>query len=188
MPASDQTDLRLNGQRAGEGPLPADYLEPHWCAACTASRQEKSIARQMAERNLEHLLPLYRTVHRWKDRNKELELPLFPGYVFVHITLKDRLRVLTLPGVTRFVGFNGRPAVIPDCEIRTLCEALAGGSHAEPHPYLKVGRRARICRGPMAGIEGVLIRKKGKLRFVLSVDLITSSVAVEVEEADIGPV
>ena len=112
---------------------------------------------------------------------------LFPGYVFVHLDLKDRLRVLQVPSVVRFVSFNGHPAPLPDSEIEALNSGLAGGVRAEPHPYLKVGRRVRVKHGPLAGAQGILVRRKDKFRVVLSIDLIMRSVAVEVDEADVEP-
>src|SRR5579885_650192 len=98
-----------------------------WYAAYTCSRHEKRVAQQLEERGISHFLPLYRSVRRWKDRRKELELVLFPGYVFVHIDLKDRLRILQLPSVVRFVSFNGQPAALQDNEIELLSKGLASG-------------------------------------------------------------
>jgi transcription antitermination factor NusG len=143
---------------------------------------------QLQERRISCFLPVYRSLRRWKDRRKELELVLFPGYVFVHLDLRDRLRVLQLPGVVRFVSFNGHPAPLPDAEIEILSKGLASGIRAEPHPYLKVGNRVRVRSGPLAGAEGILARRKDKFRVVLSIDLIMRSVAVEVDEADIEPI
>ena len=151
------------------------------------SRHEKQVARQLEERRVSCFLPVYRSVRRWKDRRKELELVLFPGYVFVHLDLKDRLRVLQVPSVVRFVSFSGYPAPLPDSEIEALTNGLAGGVRAEPHPYLKVGRRVRVKYGPLAGAQGILVRRKDKFRVVLSIDLIMRSVAVEVDEADVEP-
>ncbi len=112
---------------------------------------------------------------------------LFPGYVFVHLDLKDRLRVLQIPSVARFVSFNGQPAALPDAEIEVLINGLAKGVRAEPHPYLKVGHRVRVKHGPLAGTQGILVRRKDKFRVVLSIDLIMRSVAVEVDESDVEP-
>jgi transcription antitermination factor NusG len=165
--------------------LPLSYSESCWYAAYTLPRHEKCVARQLEERELESFLPLYRSVHRWKDRRKEVELPLFPGYVFVRIALNDRLRVLQLPSVVQFVSFNGRPAPLLESEIGALRSGLSVGVCLEPYPYLRTGRRVRIRSGPMAGFEGILTRKKDKFRLVLSVDLIMRSVAVEVDSADI---
>ena len=89
----------------------------------------------------EHFLPLYESVRRWKDRRKRLAFPLFPGYLFVRISLQERLRVLLTPGVVRLVGFDNRPAALPDEEIEALRSVMVHGIHSEPHPYLRVGRR-----------------------------------------------
>jgi len=169
------------------GPQPTEARQSHWYAAHVCSRHEKQVARQLQERRVSCFLPVYRSVRRWKDRRKELDLVLFPGYVFVHLDLKDRLRVLQVPSVVRFVSFNGYPAPLPDDEIEALINGLAKGVRAEPHPYLKVGHRVRVKYGPLAGTQGVLVRRKDKFRIVLSIDLIMRSVAVEVDEADVEP-
>ena len=161
--------------------LPSEYYVARWYAAYTSANHEKGVAKQLDERSVEHSLLLYESVRRWKDRRVKLQLPLFPGYVFVRLALRDRLQVLQVPGVVRLVGFNGAPTPLPDEEIESLRLALAEGLRAEPHPYLKVGRRVRITRGPLAGREGVLKRWKGDLRVVLSTELIQRSISVEVD-------
>lgn len=172
----------------GNPRAPVEMLHPvHWYAVYVCSRHEKQVLTQLQERSISCFLPVYRSMRRWKDRRKELELVLFPGYVFVHIDLKDRLRVLQLPSVVRFVSFYGHPAPLPDTDIEILSKGLASGIRAEPHPYLKVGHRARVRSGPLAGAQGILMRRKDKFRVVLSIDLIMRSVAVEVDEADIEP-
>jgi transcription antitermination factor NusG len=145
------------------------------------------VAEQIERCRISCFLPLYRSVRRWKDRRKELELALFPGYVFVRIALKDRLRVLQLPGVVRFVSFNGYPVPVPDGEMESLMNGLRSGVRLEPHPYLTVGRRVRVRCGPLARTQGILVRRKDKFRVVLSLDLIMRSVGVEVDESDIEP-
>lgn len=159
--------------------------EVNWYVLYTCPRHEKRIAEEMERRRISCFLPLYRSVRRWKDRRKELELALFPSYVFVQIALRDKLRVLELPGVVHFVTFAGRPAALPDREIESLRNGLAGGMH--PHPYLKIGRRVRVRSGPLSGAQGILVRRKDKFRLVLSIDLIMRSVAVEVDESDVEP-
>jgi transcription antitermination factor NusG len=134
---------------------------------------------------VEHFLPLYESMRRWKDRRVKLQLPLFPGYVFVRLSLCDRLKVLQVPGVARLVGFNGQPAVLPDREIEALRSSTLVPLGAKPHPYLTVGRRVRIQRGILAGVEGILIRRKNALRVVLSIDPIMRSVSVEVDASDL---
>jgi len=164
----------------------ADPLyDPRWYAVYTCARHEKRVAEQLGERRVECFLPLYDAVHRWKDRRVHVQLPLFPGYIFVHMPLRERLRVLELPSVVRIVGFNGEPTALPEQEIVSLRDGLASQLRAEPHPYLKVGRRVRVRRGPLAGRDGILLRKKDKLRLILSIDLIQRAMAVEVDAADV---
>ena len=158
-----------------------------WYAAYTCANHEKRVAEQLAGRLVEHFLPLYSSVRLWKDRRVQLQLPLLPGYVFVRIALPDRLQVLEVPSVTRLVGFGGHPAALPETEIAALRAGLESGISAVPHPYLTVGRRVRVIAGPLAGWEGVLVRKKSALRFVISIDLIQRSVAVDCEAANIVP-
>jgi transcription antitermination factor NusG len=167
--------------------LSTGYHEPRWYAAYTSANHEKRVAAQLGVRQVECFLPLYASVRRWKDRRVRLELPLFPGYVFVRLALPDRLRVLQVPGVARLVGFNGLPSPLPDSEIEALKAGLASGVRAEPHPYLTVGRRVRVKAGPLAGAEGVLARKKNGTRFVISLDLIMRSVTVDVDALELEP-
>ena len=143
------------------------------------------MAKQIEERHISCFLPLYRSVRRWKDRRKELELALFPGYVFVRIALQDKLRVLQVPGAVRLVTFNGHPAPLPEREIECLRNRQSSCGTIEPHPYLCVGRRVRVRSGPLQGLEGIIKRSKDKCRVVLSLDLIMRSVAVEIDEADV---
>lgn len=175
------------GNASPSAPIEYGDAASNWYALYTCSRHEKSVAEQIKQRHISCFLPLYRSVRRWKDRRKELELALFPGYVFVHIALQDRLRVLQLNGVVRFVSFNGHPVPVPDLEMESLMNGLSSGCRLEPHPYLTVGRRVRVTAGPLARTEGILVRRKDKLRVVLSLDLIMRSVSVEVDESDIEP-
>jgi len=185
----------MNLEEASRNAAPASQAEGatdlnghdlNWYALYTCPRHEKCVAQQIEERSISCFLPLYRSIRRWKDRRKELELALFPGYVFVRLALKDRLRVLQLPSAVRLVSFNGQPAVLPEAEIDQLRERLARG-RVEPHPYLRVGRRVRVCGGPMQGLEGIIVRRKDRCRVVFSLDLIMRSVAVEVDERDVEP-
>jgi transcription antitermination factor NusG len=112
-------------------------------------------------------------------------MPLFPGYVFVHLALRERLRVLQVPGVARLVGFDGHPVAVPEEEVTRIREFLERGLRAEPHPYLTVGRRVRLRSGPLAGTEGFLLRRKGNFRVVVSMELIQRAVAVDVDVADV---
>jgi transcription antitermination factor NusG len=165
--------------------LAVDCLQKCWYVAHTRSNHEKRVAEQLDRRAVEHFLPLYQSVRKWADRRKRLEIPLFPGYIFVRLPLQERLRVLEIPSVARLVGFDNLPTTLPDNEVEMLRNGLTGQLRAVPHPYLKVGRRVRIIRGPLENREGILLRNKGDFRVVLSVDLIMRSVAVEVGAEDI---
>ncbi|MGE5205050.1 MAG: transcription termination/antitermination protein NusG [Chlamydiota bacterium] len=173
--------------------LEADLLRPclaerpQWYVLHTLANHEKRVAQHMQQLEIEHFLPLYRSVRRWSDRKKELQLPLFAGYVFVHTRLRERLRILQAPGVVQLVSFQGKPAAVAETEIEFLRGTLRGGVCVEPYPYLKLGRRVRVHSGPLAGIEGFLADRKGRLRVVLSLDLIQRSIAAEVAADEIEP-
>ena len=156
-----------------------------WYAAYTASRHEKTVAEHLRQRGVECFLPLYETVHRWKNGRHSVQLPLFPSYVFVRMEVRDRLRVLQVPGLVQLVTFQGAPAVLPDSEIKTLRSALASGVLAQPYRYLSVGSRVEICRGPLQGLRGILLRHQGQFRVVLSVEMIMRSIVVEVDASDV---
>jgi transcription antitermination factor NusG len=159
--------------------------EFQWAAAYTVARHEKAVARQLQERGIAHFLPLYRGWHRWKDRRKLVELALFPSYVFVRILATNRLRVLQVSGVVNLVTFNGQLAALPEQEINALRNGLENQIYAEPCPYLRVGKRVRVVRGPLIGAEGILARKKDKYRVVISMEVLMRSVAVEVDAGDL---
>lgn len=161
---------------------------PRWFAAYTRANHERTAADHLAQRAIAHFVPTYESVRVWKDRKKRLDLPLFPGYVFVRVPLEEKLRVLVVPGIVRLVGFDGRPLPVPDDEIATLRTVVEHKLKAEPHPYLVVGRKVRIVRGALEGMEGILIRKKGRLRVLVSVNLIRQSAMIEVNAHDVEPI
>jgi transcription antitermination factor NusG len=171
---------------SGAAGLPAVWAEPHWYAAYTCANHEKRVAAELGMREVEHFLPQYSSVRRWKDRRVQLELPLFPGYLFVRLALRDRLRVVQIPSVVRLVGFNGSPTPMPEEDMNRIREFLGQGFRPEPHPYLRVGKRARVVRGPLTGMEGIIVRRKNRSRLVLSFDLIQRSMAVETDEGDLA--
>ena len=165
----------------------ADTL-PRWFAVYTTPRHEKHVSEILAERQIETFLPLYRANRQWKKSSPVvLDLPLFPTYVFVRIARQARGVVLGTPGVLSIVGSSKESWPLPDFEIDALRSGLLERK-IEPHPYLIMGERVRIMAGLMAGVEGVLVRKKSDLRVVLSLDTIMRSVAVEVNADDIEPV
>jgi transcription antitermination factor NusG len=159
-----------------------------WYAGYTVSRHEKRVAEHFAQRGVEHFLPLYETIHRWNNGRHRVQLPLFPGYIFVRIALQDRVRVLEVPGFVRLVGFNSLPVPLPEADINSMKEALTRGVLAKPYPYLTVGTRVEIRNGPLQGMNGILLRRQNKCRVVISVDLIMRSMAVEVEASDVVPI
>lgn len=167
--------------------LPSSYSESLWYAVFTSANHEKRVAEQLAHRSVEHFLPLYQSARRWKDRRIQLQLPLFHGYVFVRLALRDRLQVLQVPGVARLVGFSGTPTPLPQEEIDALRATFASGFRAEPHPYLTMGRQVRVKAGPLAGISGILVKRKNRARFVISVELIQRAMALEIDEVDLEP-
>ena len=166
--------------------------QPDWYAIYTRPSHEKSVVKHFAAREIECYLPSYRTTRRWKNRCKvELELPLFPSYVFARFPWCRHVNVLEVPSVVSIVG-NGREALpLRHSEIQSLRAGL-DLRRAEPHPNLQIGERARIARGPLEGLEGIVVRRSNGLRVVLSLQQIIRSVAaemrsvaVEVEECDL---
>ena len=151
-----------------------------WYAVYTSPRHEKSAARQIQSRLIENFLPLYRASRSLHGRRSRFEYPLFPGYLFAHISRGERLAVLTSPGVIRLVGTAGHPTPIPDQEIEALRKLLT--SHrAEPVAYMTRGKRVRFADGPWSGLEGTVARTKAGARVVVSIDLIMRSISVEVD-------
>lgn len=155
-----------------------------WYAAYTRCRHEKQVVNMLDARGVEHYLPLYECVHTWKDRRARVQLPLFPGYVFVHILLADRMRVLTAPGVIRLVG-NPAPAPLPLFELEAIRNYISQRLPAEPFPYITQGKRVRIKAGPLEGLEGIVVRRKSACRVIINLDLIMRSMAVEVAMSDL---
>jgi transcription antitermination factor NusG len=160
----------------------------NWFAVFTAPRHEKRVEEHFRVREIESFLPLCRMRRQWKDGSKGiLQLPLFPNYVFVRIGCGGRLPVLTIPGVRSIVGGGRETMSVPDSYIHFLQEGLQQGK-IEPHPYLTSGTKVRIRSGVMAGMEGIVLRKKNDFRVVLTLEMIMKSVKVEVELDDIEPV
>lgn len=167
--------------------VPRAFLQPNWYAAQVGVNQEKQVTGRLQDKRIESFLPLYKQVRRRTDRKVVLEMPLFPGYVFVRIALRDRLKVQGDPRVVRMVGFGPTPVAIPDQDIDILRVGLVQGQ-VVPHPYLQVGRRVRVVAGPFDGLEGILVRRKSSLRIVVSIHTILRSFTVEVDESQIEPI
>jgi transcription antitermination factor NusG len=163
----------------------SSHESPQWFALCTLPRHEKRVAELMAERQLDVFLPLYQQERHWKKRSPvTLDLPLFPTYLFTRISNSQRGSVLSIPGVVSIVGNSRQAFPIPDAEIEGLRTSV-GMPSIEPHPYLAVGERVRVKNGPLAGYEGLLLRRKNVFRVVISVELIQQSISVEVDESDL---
>ena len=159
-----------------------------WFAAYTTPRHEKHAAEMLTERGIETFLPLYRIARQWKKSCPVvLELPLFPTYIFVRVPRQARGAVLRTPGVLSIVGSPKEAWALPDVEIEALRRGMQTRK-VEPHPYLKVGEKVRVKSGVMAGVEGILIRKKNEFRVVLTLDAIMQSVSVEVDADDLESV
>jgi transcription antitermination factor NusG len=160
---------------------------PNWYVAYTRANHERRVANQLAERGVENFLPQYESVRKWKDRKVRLQMPLFPGYLFVHIALQNRLKVLQVPGVACLVGFAGRPVAVAEEEFARIRGILNQGFAAEPHPYLQAGRRVRVHSGPFEGVKGIVVRRKNRSRLVISLELIQRAMSVDVEETCLEP-
>ena len=158
-------------------------IRSHWYVAYTLPRHEKSVADHLIQRDVETYLPLYSSVRKWNRRYAEVELPLFPGYVFVKMAITDKVRVLAHPGVIRLIGFNGNAVAIPDGEVEKLKSLLAVWK-AEPYPFLTAGRQVRIKSGPFASLEGRIIRRKGKMRLIVSLEPIERAILLEMDAAE----
>lgn len=156
-----------------------------WYALYTRHQHEKVVAHQLSNKGFEVFLPLYTVGHQWKDRRKQLSLPLFPCYVFLRSSWKHRVEVLRTSGVCQFVGFSGMPAEIPDDEIEMVRRAIDSSLRIEPHPFLQCGDRVRVTSGPLVGYEGVLLRQKNLCRLILSIELLSKSVAVEMDASKV---
>jgi transcription antitermination factor NusG len=159
-----------------------------WFALYTICRHEKRVAQHLSQREIEFYLPLYRSERKWGNGSRvTLELPLFPGYLFVRVRRSERVSVLSVPGVLAvLVGASGELAALPDSMIDTLRSGLELRV-AEPHPFLTVGQQVRIRSGALAGMEGIVVRKKNKFRVVLTLQHMMRSIAVEVDGKDIEP-
>jgi transcription antitermination factor NusG len=154
-----------------------------WFALQVRARYEQGVADHLDGKGYELFLPLYKCRKRWSDRIKEVEAPLFPGYLFCRLNPQDRLPILKTPGVIQVVGSNRTPTAVDEHEIEAIQAMVASGIPNQPWPFLAAGDRVRIESGPLSGLEGILIEFKGNHRLVLSVTLLQRSVAVEIDSA-----
>jgi transcription antitermination factor NusG len=167
--------------------LPFNINHPHWFVLYVRANQEKKTALRLTNNGIEHFLPSYRSVRQWKDRRVTLEMPLFPGYVFVHLPYLDRLKVLTLPNVVEIIGTKNTPAIVSPEEIECIKKSVAFGN-ATPHPAFVEGQRVVITSGVLHGMQGTLLRQQNNTRVVISIDSIARSFAVDVDISCLKPI
>jgi transcription elongation factor/antiterminator RfaH len=158
-----------------------------WYALYTRPRHERQVHDELLGHRIETFLPLYKVRRRWSDRYKTVEEPLFKNYLFVNLSMERYYDTLRPYGAVSFVTCDGRPAEIPAHEVEAIRVLVESELPFNPHPYLKAGRKVRVTTGPLEGCEGVLLRKKGLARLVLSVHLLQQSVIAEVDAASVEP-
>lgn len=159
-----------------------------WYALRTKSRHEKLVRDQLDRQGIEPLLPTVKRLSQWKDRKKEIEVPLFSGYCFVRFGQGEKLPVQKVTGVVEIVGSGNRPEPIPDDEIDALRRLMTSVLPYDPHPYLHEGMKVEVIRGPLRGVYGILLRKEKRHRLVIGVHLIQQAAAVEINVNDVVPV
>jgi transcription antitermination factor NusG len=157
--------------------------QPHWYALHTRARHEKAIEHRLREQGMETFVPTTFEIHRWSDRKKKIEVPLFSCYVFVRCTLSsdDRTRVHRVESVHGFVGSRGTSLPIPDEEIEGIQKVLTQTPSCRSYPFLKVGQRVRVRGGAMDGVEGVFVSENGDNSLVISINAIQRSIAVRID-------
>jgi transcription termination/antitermination protein NusG len=173
-----------------EKPGDRRLVKPEWYALYTRSRFEKKMLSELTDRSIEVFLPMREILSRWKDRKKRIWIPLFPGYIFVNHadTPENRFRILNIPGAVRFVGLEGHANPIPEEQIQDVRRFLESSIAIDSYPYMPVGTRVEVIAGPLKGIQGILVEKRGRFRFVIQVDLIRQAVSVEIDASDVRPV
>ena len=161
--------------------------EQSWYALHTYPRHEKRVAAELANKGIQTYLPLITRVHQWSDRRRQVELPLFPCYTFVRITpsTEERVRVLRTGGVISLVGGTKEGVPIPENQIDDLRTLVTNRIPFDPYPFLKIGQRVRVCGGSLNGLEGILIRRDGKRRLVMSVESIERSLSICIEGLEV---
>ena len=168
-------------EAADEGSEQRKAVRYPWFALQVRTRHEAGVAGHLNGKGYEWFLPIYKSRRRWSDRMKEIEAPLFPGYLFCRFNPHDRLPILKTPGVTQIVGYNHVPIAVDEAEISAIRALVASGIPNHPCSFLTVGNRVRIEEGALRGMEGILMELKGKRRLVLSITLLQRSVAVEID-------
>lgn len=159
----------------------------HWYALRTKSRHEKLVRDQLDKQGIEPLLPTVKRLSQWKDRKKEIEVPLFSGYCFVRFSQLEKTPVQKIMGVVEIVGSGSRPEPIPEQEIDALRRLMTSVLPYDPHPYLHEGMKVEVVRGPLQGAHGILLRKEKRHRLVIGVRVIQQAAVVEIDVNDVVP-
>ena len=178
----------IPGQTAQLVDLHHGLLGLPWFAVRVRSNYEKVTELHLKDRGYERFAPSYRVEAQWSDRKKEVDRVLFPGYVFCRLDPNNRLPVLSAPGVVGLVGCGKIPVPIPNEEIERIQRLVESGLLVKPWPFLELGQTVLIERGPLTGMEGILVEEKGEYRLVLSINLLRRSVAAEVDRGWVRPV
>jgi transcription antitermination factor NusG len=165
-----------------------ETLVSHWYAVYVRSRHEKVAEEILKGKGFEAFSPFYRIRRKKADRTKDIDLPLFPGYVFCHFDPFHRLPVLTTFGVVRIVGPRNEPEAIDESEINCIQTIVRSDRPVQPWPFLRTGQRVRIEAGPLCGTEGTLLQVKNKSRLIASITVLQRSVSVEVDQDSVSPV
>jgi transcription antitermination factor NusG len=160
-------------------------VSPRWYALQTRSRHEKKVDLRLKEKGVVSYLPLHTVYHRWSDRYQAVQAPLFSCYVFVFIALRDRMPVLQTAGAVNLVSFNSVPARIPEAQINAIKQVLESQASAEIADYLTPGKKVRIARGPLKGLEGTFLTAKNNYRVVIAIEAIKQAIAVEIDPRDL---
>ena len=159
------------------------FTQTSWYALQTRSRHEKLVVDLLSKKNFETFLPIRKVKRKWSDRIKQIEEPLFKGYLFVHGSLLRRMEILQTQGVVRFVGFGKIPSTVPEKDLSAIRRFMAEEISIDPFPYLHEGQRVVVRTGPFQGVEGFLVVKKNTYRLVISLDSITQSASIEIDSA-----
>jgi transcription antitermination factor NusG len=159
-----------------------------WFALHVRTRFERAVAKNLRGKGYEEFLPLFRRTSQWSDRKKEIELPLFPGYVFCRFNPHHRLPILMIPGVNSVVGIGKTLMPVEERELDAVRAVLQSNAYCEPWSYLDVGQHVRVERGPLAGTEGIVTDLKNTCRLVISINLLQRSVAVEIDRECLTPI
>jgi transcriptional antiterminator NusG len=157
-----------------------------WFALVTKPRHEKVVAETLKSKGLETFLPLVQRRHQYGRRSREFDVPLFPGYLFCRFNVSRRLPVVTTAGIVRIVGAGFSPIPVNDVELTSLQIATRARFPVHPHPFLYGGAKVAITEGPLAGMEGVVVKEKDPLRIVVSIDLLQRSVLLEIAADRVG--